>query len=92
MSKSKLVRDGRHMRPMLAVLARYDIGAVDQFGRGRWIVRANLRSIYKAMMADDTLLPSSCDSNPVVMGTNMHNWVEYRDFERLFEDDEVISK
>lgn len=79
---AKLVKNGHHMKPMLAVLVRYGIGTEDQYDRGRWITKKDLVAIYQGMMADETLLRRHDAGDPIVMGTNIHNYVRYTDFER----------
>lgn len=88
MKKSVLVRNGRHMRPMLAVLQRYDVGEHDQYNRGRWIRESDLPRIYEGMMYDPTPYASHKAPDPFVIGTNIHNTVSYHEFEELFTEKE----
>lgn len=85
MTKVRLVRNGRHMRPMLAVLTRNDIGVVDKYNRGRWISDADLPRIKSAMLTDPTRVVDPRDV--FVAGTNQHNHVGFADFTRLFEEE-----
>lgn len=82
----KLVRNGRHERPLPAVLTRYGIGQPDRYDRGLWISDADLPRIEAGMASD----PSRHDVRwngqvfTFVNGTNMHNDVSMRDFRELF--------
>lgn len=79
--KTALVRNGHHMRPLLAVLKRYGIGTADKYGRGMWISENDLDKIEGSMKAD----PSAFEfgGRILVNGTNMHNQVEIADFRGL---------
>jgi len=88
-----LVRNGRHMRPMLDVLTRYGIGSIDQYGRGRWISEKDIPSILDHMRSDPTAIwfcgQCRCEADKpgaycYVDGTNRHNQVSIGDFSQLF--------
>ena len=80
--KKSLVRNGKHQRPMLAVLERYDIGMPDNYGRGRWITEKSLKGIRHCMNIDPSRIVYPDDI--FVQGSNQHNHVSLSDFERLF--------
>ena len=83
---SVLVRNGHHMRPMLAVLERSGIGALDKYGRGRWIAKSDLPAILEAIRSHPRAMRSgSADTAWLCPGTNIHNWVDYREFEGMFK-------
>lgn len=83
---SVLVRNGKHQRPMLAVLKRYGIGTQDKFDRGLWISKSDLPKIENGMKADKTAF--DFHGRTLVDGTNHHNQVELQDFKNLFSFDE----
>lgn len=80
----RLVRTGHHMGPMYAVLKRYGIGVEDKFNRGLWIQESDLPKIKAGMALDPTR--GECQGLVYVNGTNMHNQVIFRDFEKLFTE------
>lgn len=83
----KLVRDGHHMRPMLAVLRRYGIGEEDGFGRGRWIEKSDLQRIEACMWQDEHRIEYADYGRTrkvCVPGTCRHNHVGIREFARLW--------
>ena len=84
---AKLVRNGSHMRPMLAVLERHNIGAVDSYGRGRWISESDLPAILEAIKSEPSAIRGgSAEDDYLCAGTNRHNYVSYRDdFKTLFD-------
>lgn len=82
--KSALVRNGRHMRPMLAVLERYGIGEADKYGRGRWIKPADLAAIKEHMLNDKSLIQKG--ESLFVKGTCIHNYVSFADFNKVFAE------
>ena len=88
MKKSVLVRNGQHMRPMLAVCHRYGVGADDKYGRGVWITISDLQTIADKMETDPTAIRGKWNGVPYLMvnGTNIHNQVMMCDFEELFTD------
>ena len=77
-----LVSRWRHQAPMHAVLCRYDIGAADQYGRGRWITKDDVWVIEEFMRLD----PDRIEKNGriFVRGDTKFNHVELTDFRRLF--------
>lgn len=82
--KMILIRNGRHMRPMLAVVTRYNIGKLDPYERGRWITECDIPIIKNKMREDRTFL-SRDGKEMYVQGTNMHNYVSINDFIELFK-------
>ena len=80
--KATLVRNGNHMRPMLAVLERYGIGAEDKYGRGRWITPGDLKLIAEKMQTDPSKIDTGTDL--YVKGTCQHNHVRLQDYRELF--------
>ncbi len=81
-----LVRNGRHMRPMLAVLTRNRIGSLDKYYRGRWIEKSDLPSILNAIRNDRSALRcGAAEDDWCCNGTNIHNAAYYYDFVKLFE-------
>jgi len=85
-SKKALVRDGRHMRPMLAVLQRGNIGELDTYGRGRWIAESDLPAILAEIKRGRYAMQTAADPDAWgCCGTNIHNWVDFREFKTLFE-------
>lgn len=84
--KSVLVRNGQHQRPMLAVLNRYEIGQLDQYGRGRWITANDLPRIEAGMGLDPSAQRGEYNGKPYlfVKGTNIHSLVQFKDFLELF--------
>lgn len=87
MRNKRLIRNGRHMRPLLAVCNRYGIGSADDYGRGVWIYEDDISKIAERMEQDDTAVRGVFDGKPwlAVQGTNRHNYVMAKDFEELFE-------
>ena len=86
MAKKVLVRDGRHMRPMLAVLTRNGIGDVDQYGRGRWIAETDIPRIADAIRSHPRAIRGgAAEDSWLCPGTNIHNWVDVADFKALFK-------
>ena len=84
--KRILVRDGKHMRPMLAVLKRADIGSVDSYGRGRWIAESDLPAILDAIRSHPMARRAgAADWDWLCPGTNQHNSARFSDFKALFE-------
>lgn len=81
--KSVLVRNGRHQRPMAAVLSRYKLGVKDQYGRGVWLSEAELCCLKEEMKLDETRILQGAEV--YVQGTNIHNHVSFSDFENLFK-------
>lgn len=82
----KLVRNGAHMRPMLAVLERGKIGSPDQYRRGRWIAESDLPAILDAIRSHPRAIRAgAADTDWRCPGTNIHNWVAYSDFEEMFK-------
>lgn len=81
-TRSVLVRNGRHQRPMVAVLRRYGIGTPDGFNRGLWITEEDLTAIRKGMEADPSLIRR--EQHLFVRGSNIHNYVGICDFSELF--------
>ena len=81
MTKAVLVRNGRHMSPMLAVLERYGIGKEDKYGRGRWIEFDDLDLIAAGMQKDPSRIDTGADL--YVKGTCQHNHVRLQDFRDL---------
>ena len=81
--KKALVRNGRHMRPMLAVLERYNIGTVDGSGRGRWISERDIPVIRRRMEEDPTRIVN--EGYIFVQGTCIHNHVIISDYVELFD-------
>ena len=79
--KKTLIRNGRHMRPMLAVLERNGLGSVDALkdgtSRGRWITEADLPAIRAAIIKEGC---SFNDGDALCDGANIHNTVYFRDF------------
>ena len=86
MKKNVLVRNGRHQRPLLAVLKRYGIGKPDQYDRGLWISEADLPRIEAGMASDPSRHTFRWHGQEflLVSGTNMHNDVQISDFRELF--------
>ena len=82
-NNSVLVKNGHHQRPMVAVLSRYGLGERDQYGRGIWISESDLYYIKEEMKMDNTRIEQGDEI--CVQGTNMHNYVFYADFEKLFK-------
>lgn len=82
-TKQVLVTRGNHMRPMLAALNRYGIGAVDKYDRGRWVSINDLPDIVDAIEEDETAIV--VQGVTFVRGTNQHNHVSSRDFYKLFD-------
>lgn len=84
--KKTLVRNGQHMRPMLAVLRRYGIGQQDGYDRGLWITEADLPKIEEHMVTDPTRHEFRWNGKTylLVNGTNIHNDVSIADFKNLF--------
>lgn len=82
----KLIRNGSHQRPMLAVLERYGIGCPDKYGRGRWIAEKDLPAIAAGMKKDPTRgSVTQCGMTlEFVQGSNRHNSVTLADFAELF--------
>jgi hypothetical protein len=84
--KNVLVRDGRHMRPTLAVLKRYGLGSEDQYARGRWIAESDLPTILKAIRNDPGAIRiGAAYWDWGCPGTNQHNYVRFSDFKELFK-------
>ena len=83
-----LVKNGQHMRPMLAVCRRYGVGSPDKYDRGVWISKANLDTIRAMMESDPSAIRGTFNGKPWIMvnGTNKHNQVMLRDFEELFSE------
>ena len=81
-----LVRIKRHMFPMLCVLRRYDIGVEDKYGRGRWIKKSDIESIWTHMNVDSTAIRGRYNGIDYifVQGSNPHNHVGIDDFKKLF--------
>ena len=69
---------------MATVLKRYGIGTDDKYDRGIWISPADLEAIKEGMMAQRNKIVGCGDV--AVPGTNIHNWVYYSQFVRLFEE------
>lgn len=84
MTGSRLVRNGRHMRPMWAVLERYRIGSKDKYNRGRWIMPEDLEKIEEKMNEDPSRMITG--SGIWVQGSNIHNHVNLVDFYALWEE------
>lgn len=85
MKRSVLVRNGRHMAPMFAVLERYGIGGEDPYGRGRWITPWDLWKIAAKMEKDPSKVMGGVDNKEVyVKGTCQHNHVRLADFRELW--------
>ena len=82
--KKVLVRNGRHMSPMLAVLKRHDIGEADQYGRGRWISEADIPAIREAMISEPWHMEDRGGEEIICHGTNIHNDVWLSEFKSLF--------
>ena len=85
--KNVLVKNGKHMRPLRAVLLRYGIGQPDKYDRGLWISKADLPRIQDGMASDPTGHDVRWNGKTYrfVRGTNIHNEVQFSDFENLFE-------
>lgn len=84
--KNVLIRNGQHQRPMLAVLERAGIGEYDQYHRGRWIAESDLPAILDAIRSHPrSIRGGAADTDWLCPGTNIHNWVSYPDFAKLFE-------
>lgn len=85
--KKALVRNGRHQRPLIAVLTRYGIGQQDGYDRGLWITEAYLPRIEAGMASDKSRHDVQWNGRTFmfVNGTNMHNDVSMDDFNELFE-------
>ena len=86
MKDAVLVRNGRHMRPLLAVLLRYGIGLHDKYDRGLWISETDLPRIKEHMASDPTGHDVMWNGKAFrfVRGTNIHNDVQFSDFNELF--------
>ena len=91
MKENVLVRNGHHMRPMLAVCRRYGVGFHDKYDRGVWISKTDVDTIGKMMETDPTAIRGVWNGKPwlAVNGTNRHNQVVLRDFEELFQQKEL---
>ena len=84
-NKKVLVRDGHHMRPMLAILIRHNLGSLDQYGRGRWISEKDLPAILDAIRCDPTARRGgTAEDMWLCQGTNRHNAVWFSEFRDLF--------
>lgn len=82
--KKVLIRNGKHMRPMLAVLERYGIGSIDGYNRGRWITEKDLPAIEQQMLGHRHI--DVGNGVIYVQGTNQHNHVSNTDFKKLFQE------
>ena len=82
--KTALVRNGRHQRPLFAVLKRYGIGASDKFDRGLWISEADLSEIKSRMESDSSRFTFLPPTQIVVKGSSIHNTVAFEEFQELF--------
>lgn len=83
-----LIRNGRHQRPLLAVLKRYSIGSADQYGRGLWISAVDLPAIKEGMLSDKSCIIGDAEGTPIVNGSSIHNSVWYTDFVELLQKTE----
>lgn len=85
--KNVLIRDGKHMRPMLAVCRRYGVGQADKYDRGVWLSESDLSIIEKMMQEDPSRVTGVFNGKPwiAVKGTNIHNSVMLDDFTGLFQ-------
>ena len=84
-----LIKNGSHMGPMWAVVKRYNIGNKDKYGKGIWISHNDLSKIKDCMMEDPTLLTEYTRmGHYIVMGTNIHNYVDLEDYKKLFQKEQ----
>ena len=91
MKNKILVRNGQHMRPMLEVLNRYDIGSIDEYGRGRWLHINDLQNLYSSMLQDRTVYKACVPEWVGVQGTNIHNMTRFGSFLSLFDGVDEIG-
>lgn len=82
--KYAAIHNGKHMRPMHAILTRYGIGKTNPYTGAIIISEADLPAIRAAMLSDKTCIIGDAQGTPLVDGSNSHNSVWYTDFESLF--------